>query len=270
MSMAKKIAKWVMLGLIPLVFTMLLVVTLLSFLGVDVVAGIAKVPVVGNLIPDPSKKDEQRKIEALVAELEDNKEAVARLKQELQAEQEKSAELEAQNRERQAKEQSEAEAQWEDSYKQAAKSLEAMSARKAAPIVSQMPPREGLMMLYSMKTEARSELLSKLPPDEAGVYTVMLKELFQLSSQMPLAQASAEVASEYEEAMTTADEDRQPAEWAMIFANMPPTSAAAILEQMNEGRALDILRELDVGTRASILASLEVETASAFSQQLIE
>lgn len=274
MSMAKRVAKWIMLGIIPLLFTVLFVVTLLSFLGVDVGAGVAKVgsrlPVVGKLFPDPNKKDYQQKIDALVNELERNREEISQLKQELEDEQEKSAELESIQREKEEKEQSEAEEQWEESYRQVAKSLEAMSARKAAPIVSQMPLQEGLMMLYSMKKDAQSELLSKLPPEEAGIYTVMLKELLQLSSHMPLAQASAEVATEYEEMMAEADENRDPADWALIFANMPPDNAAAILEFMDEGRALDILRELDVKTRASILASLDAEKAGAFSQRLIE
>lgn len=269
---SSRIAKFFMLGVIPFIFTILLIVALLMFAGVDVGAGVTKVgqslPLVGKYFA--SDDIQQRKIEQLTAELTEYKQQLRQLEQQLQAEKEKYSQLESQNQQRVAREQAEAEEQWLDSYKQVAKSLAGMSASKAAPIISQMAPQEALMLLYVMKDADQSQLLSKLPPDQAAVYATMLKELLQQSHHMTLAQASAEALDKYGEQISEATVNREPADWAAAFAAMPSDNAAAILEQMDEGRVLSILRELDVGTRASILSSLEAERASRLSQQLVD
>lgn len=274
--MKNRIAKFFMLGVIPFVFTILLIVALLMFAGVDVGANVTKfgqnLPLVGKYFaPEDERTDLQlRKIEQLTVELNEHKQQLRELEQQLEAEQERYTQLEVQNQQRVAREQAEVEEQWLDSYKQVAKSLAGMTASKAAPIISQMAPQEGLMVLYVMKDADRSQLLSKLPPDQAAVFATMLKELLQQSHHMTLAQASAEALDKYGEQFAEATVDRQPADWASAFAAMPPANAAAILEQMDEGRVISILRELDVGARASILSSLEAERASELSQQLVD
>lgn len=274
-----KLAKFFMLGVIPFIFTVVLIVAILIFFGVDVGAGVANVgqslPFVGKYFAGEVEKSRQyeQKITQMSAELQEKDQLIRQLEQQLQVEQEKSDELEQQSLERISKEQAEAEEQWIDSYKQAAKSLSGMSASKAAPIVSQMPPQEGLMVIYAMNTAEQSQLLSKLPPDQAALFTTMLKELLQLSNHMSRAQALVDVMDQYEteveEVFDESEMDQGPAEWALMFASMPPANAATILEEMNEESALNILRELDVNTRASILSQLEAQTASQFSQQLV-
>lgn len=276
MNKNSRIVKFFLLGVIPFIFTTVLIVALLIFAGVDVGASVTKfaqnLPLVGkHFMPEGDRVElQQRKIEQLTAELSEHKEQLRQLEQQLQAEQEKYTQLEAQNEQRIAREEAEAEQQWIDSYKQVAKSLARMSASKSAPIISQMPPQESLMVLYVMKDAEQSQLLSKLPPDQAAVFATMLKELVQQSHHMTLAQASAEAIDKYGEQLAEATDDREPADWALAFASMPPANAAAILEQMDESRVLSILRELDVSARASILSSLEAERASRLSQQLVD
>ena len=271
-----KLAKWFMLGVIPVIFTVVLCVALLMFLGVDRVTKIAKVgqnlPLVGKYFSaeDQSEEAEQRKIEQLVAELEQKQETIDQLRQELQTEKEKTEELEAQNREKAEKERAEAEEQTVNSYKQVAQNLEGMFASKSAPIVTYMPPEEGLLILYLMDADAQSQLLAKVSPDQAAVYTLLLKELAQQSHSMPLVQASTEVVAQYEDVFAEWDRDRNPEDWAVMFANMPPSNAADILDAMDETRAINILRELDNSTKAAILSSLDTQKASQFSRLLVD
>lgn len=270
-----KLEKFFMLGVIPFVFTVVLTVALLIFLGVDVGGGVVKVgknlPIVGKYLTSAADNPEQyeQKVAQLTTELNEQKQMIKELKQQLQAEQEKTSELESQNRERTALEEAEAEVEWMDSYKQVAGSLANMSASKAAAIISQMEPQEGLMMLYAMKDTPQSQVLSKLPPDEAAVYATMIKELLQLSNHMTLAQATTDVLSKYEETFGDSLANRKPADWALVFANMQAQNAAAIVEEMDENKALNILQELDVGTRAAVLANLDAKKASRLSQNLV-
>lgn len=273
MKPSGRLARFFMLGIIPFIFTIAFVVAVLMFLGVDVGAKIAsggqKLPLIGKYIASEDERILERKIEQLTAELEEKDELIDLLEQDLEAEREELDELQSEVQELTEKEEAEAEEAWIASYKEAAKNLEKMTASKAAPIISQMPPQEGLMMLHAMKSSARSQLLSKLPPDQAAVYTTMLKELLQFADNMPLAQAAGEVMTEYEEVFDETSVSREPADWALIFANMQPGNAAAILQEMDEGNALNILRELEVADRAAILASMDAAKASDLSQRLI-
>ena len=72
---------------------------------------------------------------------------------------------------------------------------------KSALILSEMPPAEALLTLHLMHSTAQSQLLGKLPPEQAAVYTVLLKDLEQSSNNMPLLQAANEVIAPYEDLM---------------------------------------------------------------------
>lgn len=273
MKLSRALARFFMLGIVPFLFTIVVTVALLMFLGVDVAQEVAKVgqrlPLVGTFFSEKDRSTElaQRKIEQLTEELNEKNETIEQLTQEIEAEKKKTEELMEENRERAEREASEAEEMTVKSYKQIAKKLEGMFASKSALILSEMPPAEALLTLHLMHSTAQSQLLGKLPPEQAAVYTVLLKDMEQRSNHMPLLQAANEVIAPYEDQMREWQVD--PAEWALMFANMQPSNAAAILSEMNQGTALRILRELETGTRAAILSSMEAQTASRFSQQLV-
>lgn len=273
--MRKRIEKFFMLGVIPFVFTILLILVLLSFMGVDVGGELVEVgrhiPFVGKYLPGGAdEKLYKQKIESLTEELEEQKEMTKSLMQELERERKNVEELKAEQLEEMEKQQLEAEEQFLASYRRVAKSLENMSARKAAPIVTKMPTQEALMTLYAMKTDTQSEILSKMPPDYAAAYTSMLKELLQFKEQMTLPQATEEVVNKYEEQFGDSKVNRKPPDGVMMFASMPPAEAAAILEKMPETDALAVLGKLDASTRASILSQFDKDKAGTIAQRLTQ
>ena len=61
-----------------------------------------------------------------------------------------------------------------DSAKDIVKTYETISAKKAAPILSQMSETEALQILTNLKSDRLAEIMEKMEPEDAARYTELL------------------------------------------------------------------------------------------------
>lgn len=174
---------FVFTGLIPTLFAILIVLIVLSFAGINVFEKAKeygqKVPYVSNLIKEDETKsveeweaglielegqikDKEAQIEQLRTEIDGKDKEVERGKLEIEQLQSQIDELLAIQEENKR------------AFKDIIKTYETMSAKKVAPIISQMNDEEALKILTNIKADTLAAIMENLGPEEAAKYTEML------------------------------------------------------------------------------------------------
>jgi flagellar motility protein MotE (MotC chaperone) len=254
------------IGILPLIFTIVLVAFLLKFMGFPVGDTLKewgnRVPIMNQLIADPTPveaentddSDEWKKMylksETTVKEMNQK---ISNLKKDLNSNQ-KSLEdqkkindvLQKQLKEKQAQ-------KTQEQLKQVAGIYENMSASKAAAIFEAMPLEEASLTIMMLDQDHQSSILGGMKdPKRAAQITMLIKEISTLNEtdSTALTEQVHELALKQENPSETLSE---------TIAGMPAAQSAIIIQSMmgtNSIVAMDLMKKINNSTRGQILTEI--------------
>jgi flagellar motility protein MotE (MotC chaperone) len=182
-SKTNPIQWFLLVVLIPVLFAVTVALIVSTVAGVNVFEAAKefgeKVPVLSNILSKDSEDDivqlEKDRIE-LEGQIKDREAKIDQLHSKLEN-QDKEMERAQLEKERLLQEIDELNAIQEDSkraFKDIVRTYETLSAKKAAPIISQMSEVEALRILTTIKPEALASLLEEMEPAKAAQFTELL------------------------------------------------------------------------------------------------
>lgn len=169
--------------LIPLMFALAVFLIIATFTNTNV---FKMVDGVKEKVPFLSSADEaventalnEEKVVTLEAEIQEKEAEIAQLQEEINAAAETNGQLEAEQarllQEIELLKRSQEETQLE--FKEILKTFESMSAKTAAPILTEMDDAEALRIMSSMKSDTLAAIFGKMSPADAARYTELLSE----------------------------------------------------------------------------------------------
>ena len=168
---------------IPMLFAITVALIVMTILGVNVFELTKeysqKLPFVSSAIdeenPKTMEKMEAKMIE-LEAEIKDREAKISKLETELENKDEEISQVQLE-KERLEEEIAELTAMKEENkraFKDIIKTYETISAKKAAPILSQMSEEEALQILSNIKADTLAAIMEKMEPADAARYTELL------------------------------------------------------------------------------------------------
>lgn len=169
--------------LIPVLFAVTVALIVSTVAGVNVFEAAKeygdKIPVLGNILSKDNEEDivqfEKERID-LEGQIKDREAKIDQLKSKLEN-QDKEMERTQLEQERLLKEIDDLQAIQEKSkraFKDIVRTYETLSAKKAAPIISQMNEVEALRILTTIKPESLASLLEEMEPTKAAQFTELL------------------------------------------------------------------------------------------------
>ncbi|MDR6123746.1 flagellar motility protein MotE (MotC chaperone) [Bacillus sp. SLBN-46] len=254
------------IGILPLIFTIVLVAFLLKFMGFPVGDTFKewgnRVPIMNQLIADPTPveaentddSDEWKKMylksETTVKEMNQK---ISNLKKGLNSNQKSledqkkiNDELQKQLKEKQAQ-------KTQEQMKQVAGIYENMSASKAAAIFEAMPLEEASLTIMMLDQDHQSSILGGMKdPKRAAQITMLIKEISTLNEtdSTALTEQVHELALKQENPSETLSE---------TIAGMPAAQSAIIIQSMmgtNSIVAMDLMKKINNSTRGQILTEI--------------
>lgn len=168
---------------IPVLFIIVIGLAVLSFAGVNVFQTASewgsKIPFVSELMKKdtkPSVEEYEKNIISLEAEIKDSEAKVEQLETKIESKdmQVERMELEKSQLEAQIEELTAIQEENKRAFRDIVKTYEAMSAKKAAPIIANMESNEAMEILTNIKAESLAAILENLPAEDAATYTEML------------------------------------------------------------------------------------------------
>ncbi|MED3552189.1 MotE family protein [Cytobacillus praedii] len=169
--------------LIPLLFTITVALIVMTILGYNVFELTKeygqKIPFISSALSDDasnSAKDVETKMIELEAEIKDREAKIANLETELESKDQEisRAKLEKEQLESEIEELTAMKEDNKRAFKDIVKTYETISAKKAAPILSQMSETEALEILTNLKSDTLAEIMEKMEPEDAARYTELL------------------------------------------------------------------------------------------------
>lgn len=180
---ASKFQTFIYVVLIPLLATITVALIAMTYLGYNVFELTKeygqKLPFISSAVsedaPD-SKKDLETKTIELEAEMKDREAKITRLETELESKDQEISrtELEMEQLEADIEELKAMKEENKRAFKDIVKTYETISAKKAAPILSQMSEMEALEILTNLKSDKLAEIMEKMEPEDAARYTELL------------------------------------------------------------------------------------------------
>lgn len=170
---------------IPLLFAITIALIIFSVAGIDVMNAAKdfgqKIPIVGGLVQKdhsaPSKTDDKNTIE-LQGQIKDREEKISQLQTQLgdMNKNVKRAQLENDRLQKEMDAMEVSVADGKTALKDIIKTYETMSAKKAAPIITQMNDKEALKILSSLKAETLAAMMENMNSKDAAKYTQLLTD----------------------------------------------------------------------------------------------
>lgn len=169
--------------LIPLVFTLAVFLIIATFTNTNV---FEMVDGVKEKVPFLSSEDEvvenaslnEEKVVTLQAEIQEKEAEITQLQEEIDSAAETNGQLEAEQarllQEIEQLKRAQEETQLE--FQEILKTFESMSAKTAAPILTEMSDTEALRIMSSMKSDTLAAIFGKMSPADAARYTELLSE----------------------------------------------------------------------------------------------
>lgn len=170
---------------IPLLFCVMILLIVATVSGVNVFEKAkeygSKIPYISSMVADneskkASPKQSEDTIIKLEADIQNKNTQMSRLKKQLEK-QDRDKEkliLEKKQLEEEIEELRTEEDPNKRAYKDIIKTYEAMTAKKAAPIIISMEEAEAVKILSQLNTEALAKIMEKMPPDKAAKFTELL------------------------------------------------------------------------------------------------
>lgn len=272
--------------LTPIIFTIILVLVLLTFFNYDVKNSLFalgnKIPIVNSFIPDsidPLSDDNTGNADGETSDGSNETQSdtdgvkVKNLELELTM---KNAELKktndtviAQGEEIKVLEQKiedmttevETEAQSDEEYQKQIKGLADlyanMTASKAAPVIENLTLSEQALVLSQMNIDARTKILEKMDPKKAAEASIQLKDTVSMKDRQVA--ALQERIKKFAESTAQASKVLTKTDLALTVASMTPKKAAEMLLAMNKfspDKVISILSSMDTTSRSNIMTSL--------------
>ena len=168
---------------IPSLFAIVIALVALSFLGINIfetakdIGG--KVPFISQYVKEerlPSIEEFEKDIISLEAEIKDREAKMEQLQSKVDSKdtQLKRMELEKAQLQAQIEELTAIQEENKRAFREIVKTYETMSAKSAAPIISNMDTEEAVKILTNIKPESLAAIMEKLPAEEAAKYTELL------------------------------------------------------------------------------------------------
>lgn len=190
-----KFQSFIFLVFIPLLFAITVALIVMTILGVNVFEVTKeysqKIPFISSAFNEESPKTvdglESKMIE-LEAEIKDREAKISKLESELEGKDEEISQiqLEKESLEEEVKELTAMKEENKRAFKDIIKTYETISAKKAAPILSQMSEDEALQILSSIKADSLAAIMEKMAPEDAARYTELLSATAEKdSSDLP-------------------------------------------------------------------------------------
>jgi flagellar motility protein MotE (MotC chaperone) len=276
-----KLANIFYIGIIPLLFTVILVAFLLNFMGFPVGKTFQEwgnqLPLINHLVNDPPSAEAEKpndsdvwknkylKSESTVKEMDQK---LSKYKKEISANQTELEDLKKNNEDLQNQLKSKHVQQSKEQMKQVADIYANMSASKAAAIFAEMSLEDASLTLMMLNQEQQSSILGGMKdPKKAAQITMMLKNIASISEtdSLTLEQQVHELALQEENPTKTLSD---------TIAGMPPTQSAVIIQSMmgtNSIVAIDIMKRISTSSRAQILteiAKIDAKLAAQITGEL--
>ncbi|SDY72048.1 Flagellar motility protein MotE, a chaperone for MotC folding [Evansella caseinilytica] len=180
-----KVKMFLMLVLIPLIFISVLAFALINYLGYgdNIKQALSFLPFIEAPADGELQEDDlegriaqlEHENASQLSEIDELQSMLAQRESTIEELEEQLAEMEAENEEENPGDEAEDMEAGAD-VKDVVRTLEAMSASKAAPIISEMTQDEAVMYLRIMNVDARSKILSKMDPEEAAQLVSLLTD----------------------------------------------------------------------------------------------
>jgi flagellar motility protein MotE (MotC chaperone) len=168
---------------IPTLFAIVIALVALSFLGINVfetakdIGG--KLPIISQYVNEEkqqSTEEIEKTISGLEADIKDREAKMEQLQSKIDSKDTelKRMELEKTQLQAQIEELTAIQEENKRAFREIVKTYETMSAKSAAPIISNMETEEAVKILTNIKPESLAAIMEKLPADEAAKYTELL------------------------------------------------------------------------------------------------
>lgn len=275
------------LFIIPIMFTAILTVVLLSIFDYDVMNSILKaankVPVLEKIVPDPieDKNDQtavsnsenqltaSEEVEALNELLNDKNNEIQTLGAQIAQKEAEIASLieQIENLKAQAASETITEEEYRQNIRNVANIYADMLPSKSAAIIQNLTLSERVLVLSEMKKNDQVRILEKMPPQIAAETSILLKDerpVDELQIQALQERLFKLVQTEEESA-----ESLNMEELAYTFSSMKPASAASILLNMRNtdaAKVTSILRTMNFQARSAILEQIASESEEAAAE----
>ncbi|HAQ07788.1 MAG TPA: hypothetical protein DCR24_09790 [Bacillus bacterium] len=168
---------------IPTLFAVVIALVVLSFAGINIFQTAndlgMKIPIISDMIKkesQPSVEKFEENIISLEAEIKDREAKMEQLEAKIESKdmQVKRMELEKTQLEAQIEELTAIQEENKRAFRDIVKTYETMSAKSAAPIISQMENDEALKILTNIRAESLAAIMEKLSAEDAARFTEML------------------------------------------------------------------------------------------------
>lgn len=272
----------------PILFTVVLLAVLLSFLNKDVqnvaLNLLNKIPVVSSWVPDAhntpktakdaaakQEKSSEATIKELKKELAEQEAALAAANQKSAEQQQKLSELQSKLDAANTKSEQQAQAvtneaaeDYQKEVKKLAQLYGDMNAGKAASIMSNLTAEENVLLFNAMSTESKSAILEKMDPKLAADISIKLKDVID-SEDLAIAALQSRLKKESTQGASTAASSSTASglnttQLSQTFAAMDAAKAGDLLLQtykISPEKALGILHAVDDTTRSNILGAMQ-------------
>jgi flagellar motility protein MotE (MotC chaperone) len=168
---------------IPLLFAVTVAIIVFSIAGVNVM-DVAKdfgqkIPIVGSLVQkdhqNASKSNDKYAIE-LQGQIKDREAEISQLQTQIDSRNKdiQRAQLENSRLQKEIDDMAASQAESKRALKDIIKTYETMSAKKAAPIITQMSDKEALKILSSLKPDILAAIMENMNSNDAAKYTQLL------------------------------------------------------------------------------------------------
>lgn len=178
-----KFQTFLMVIAIPSLFAVVIAMVALSILGINIFETAkdlgGKMPFISQYVSEegqPSTEEFEKNIISLEAEIKDREAKMEQLQSKIDSKdtQLKRMELEKAQLQSQIEELTAIQEENKRAFREIVKTYETMSAKSAAPIISNMETGEAIKILTNIKPESLAAIMEKLPADVAAEYTELL------------------------------------------------------------------------------------------------
>lgn len=170
-------------GLIPTLFAIVVALVILSFAGINVFEKAKeygeKIPFLSDLLHEKdtqSNENLEKNFVKLEGEIKDREAKIEKLQTEMKGKDQEieKANLEVEQLQLQIDELMAIQEENKRAFKDIIKTYESMSAKKVAPILTQMSDEEAIKILTNISADTLAAIMENLGPEDAAKYTEML------------------------------------------------------------------------------------------------
>ncbi len=285
--------------IIPIVFTVILALSLFSLFDYDVKDTLLKygneIPFIGQYLPKPSDEsvttietadgsatvtkkvdefgvDYTKEIRSLNDKIAVQESELKKAIRDIETKDKLITELKTtlKQRDEQLKAKSLTDNEYINKIKELATVYASMSASKAAPIVEKLSTEEAVLVLNQMSAGDKKNILQKMEPGRAAEISIMTKDAVPVKDQ-EIAALQARLNLQNPNSDVKVKVSKQ--DMASTYENMDPKIASAVLSELlneNANRVFSIMANLSPAARAKIIEEMSPKLAARITSRIGE